>query len=102
MGVASFVAQQIEHPGRAGAIVFARHPDSGLVVGFSHACPCGCGNWSFVRLNPENWSPGTKPMWSRVGDDSHMTLTPSIGVHPLVGGKYHWHGFLREGVFEEC
>lgn len=33
-----------------------------------------------------------------------MTLTPSIGIHHVEAGKagYHWHGYLRAGVFEEC
>lgn len=45
-------------------------------------------------------------MWTRTGDDSHMTLTPSIGIHHqgADNGKpgCHWHGYLRNGVFEEC
>lgn len=92
----------METPGKAGAIQFVKHPDSGVVVGFNHSCPCGCGKWSFIRLNPESWAPGEVPMWSREGDDLHMTLQPSIGIYPLTGGQYHWHGFLRNGVFEEC
>lgn len=73
------------------------------VVGFAHSCPCGCGAHSFVRLNKEEWAQGTQ-VWERTdagGDDwSKMTLSPSIGIHPLTDGKYHWHGHLRDGVFE--
>ena len=98
----SFLANEIERPGKPGAIVFVKHAHQDVVAGFNHACPCGCGKWSFIRLNPENWAPDTKPMWSRTGDDLHMTLTPSIGVHPLENGRYHWHGFLCNGVFEEA
>lgn len=89
-------------PAPAGAIRFLRTEKG--ICGFEHSCPCGCGGWSFVRLNPENWAPeGRTPMWSRTGDDLHMTLTPSIGVHPKdERGGYHWHGYLRNGVFEEC
>jgi hypothetical protein len=92
----------MEYPGAAGAIRIVRHPDRDLIVGFEHACPCGCGKLSFIRLNAEGWAPGTVPTWQRTGDDLHMTLTPSIGIKPLVNGQYHWHGYLREGIFEEC
>lgn len=95
----SFIAAKIEDPGKPGAIV-PMGPD-GKRAGFSHACPCGCGKWSFVRINPENWAPGTTPMWSCAGDDLHLTLSPSIGIKPLVDGVYHWHGYLKNGVFEE-
>lgn len=100
----SFIVEEMETPGKPGAIQFVTriYEDDKGIVGFNHACPCGCGKWSFIRLNPERWVPGTAPMWSRTGDDLHMTLTPSIGIHPITNGAYHWHGYLRNGVFEEC
>lgn len=98
----SFIVDNDDDLGKPGAIRFSKRFDSEAIVGFTHACPCGCGKRSFIRLNPEHWAPGTSPMWSRAGDDLHMTLTPSIGIHPLVDGRYHWHGYLRGGVFEEC
>ena len=89
-----------------GAVHKSVRFDTDKIVGFTHTCPCGCGKHSFIRLNPENWVPGTSPMWQRSddgGDDwSRMTLSPSIGIHPVTDGQYHWHGFLRNGVFEEC
>ena len=97
----TFLVDKMEYPGKPGAIQIITHPDSDLVVGFNHACPCGCGTWSFIRLNAEGWEPGTVPIWERVGDDLHMTLTPSIGIRPKDEGGYHWHGFLRNGIFEE-
>jgi hypothetical protein len=104
---ASFIVDVLEMPGKPGAIQFTLHPDSKEIVGFSHCCPCGCGRWSFVRLNPEAWAPEDRtPMWTRTGDDQHMTLKPSIGIHHQGAdqGKpgYHWHGYLTNGVFEEC
>ena len=99
----TFLVDKIEHPGKAGAIVFVRSDKIGQQAGFSHACPCGCGKWSFIRLDPEAWAPGTIPFWTRTGDDLHMTLLPSIGIKPQdAAGNYHWHGYLRNGVFEEC
>jgi hypothetical protein len=100
----SFIVATWETPAKPGAIQFVTL--EGKVCGITHACPCGCGKGSFIRLNPEVWPPDTKPMWTRGGDDLHMTLAPSIGIHHQGAdqGKpgYHWHGFLRNGVFEEC
>lgn len=100
----SFIVPEMEHPGKPGAIQFVRHPFHDLIVGFNHACPCGCGKWSFIRLNGKGWAAGTVPMWQWVGgDELHMTITPSIGIKPQdAQGNYHWHGFLKAGVFEEC
>ncbi len=102
----SFIVTSIDGPSKPGAIQFVTRykgvEAKGPVVGFNHACPCGCGKWSFIRLNPEHWEPGTTPMWTRTGDDLHMTLSPSIGIKPQTAAGYHWHGYLRNGVFEEC
>lgn len=104
----SFIVETMEVPGRPGAIQFVRNDVKNLVAGFNHACPCGCGAWSFIRLNAESWAPGTVPIWNRApeGDDLHMTLSPSIGIHGPTrthqpGSPYHWHGFLENGVFVE-
>jgi hypothetical protein len=96
----SFIVDRIEHPGKPGAILFTRRFEGTDIVGFAHACPCGCGIWSGVHF--KNY--GKEPMWDRTGDDLHMTLTPSIGIHHVKFGEpgYHWHGYLRAGVFEEC
>lgn len=101
--VQSFLVDKMEYPGKPGAVQIVRHPDRPLVVGFNHSCPCGCGQWSFIRLNAEGWAPGAGQIWTlKSGDDLHMTLSPSIGIHPITNGSYHWHGYLRNGVFEEC
>lgn len=93
----SFIVEEIEHPGKPGAIQFTRKFESGEITGFVHACPCGCGRWSGIHF--KNY--GSEPMWDRTGDDLHMTLTPSIGIFGPNGERYHWHGYLRNGVFEE-
>lgn len=104
----SFIVDMDDALNKPGAVRLAKRfgEDDKDIVGFTHACPCGCGIRSFIRLNPERWAPGTTPMWMRTGDNLHMTLTPSIGIHHQGAdqGKpgYHWHGFLRNGVFEEC
>lgn len=90
---------------KAGAIHFAVFPapakNAGAQVGFTHSCPCGCGRLSFVRFNEAEWPKGTTPMWQRTGDDETMTVAPSIGIYPQVDGVFHWHGYLKNGVFEE-
>lgn len=92
----SFIVDKVDMPGKAGAICFVKR--DGKIVGFVHACPCGCGQWGGVHFREY----GSGAMWDRMGDDLHMTLTPSIGFNPKTEGGYHWHGFLRNGVFEEC
>lgn len=102
----SFIVDRVEHPGKPGAIMFTRRFHDRVAVkdqeitGLVHACPCGCGIWSGIHF--KNY--GREPMWDRTGDDLHMTLTPSIGIrHVQVGlPGYHWHGYLRNGTFEEC
>lgn len=71
--------------------------------GIHFMCPCGCGAMfgaTFVGQNPWTWD----------GNIEAPTVNPSLGCYPAgrkaaeVGpdGVYHWHGFLRAGVFEEC
>jgi hypothetical protein len=102
----SFIVDRVEFPGNPGAIMFTRRYQDRTavadqeIIGFVHTCPCGCGIWSGVHF--KNYD--SEPMWDRAGDDLHMTVTPSIGIHHIKGGQpgYHWHGYLRNGVFEEC
>lgn len=70
-----------------------------------HGCPCGCGGVSSFYLEgggngrPEHRV--TEGVWPKV------TVSPSIGIKYDVGGMpgrdggYHWHGYLRDGVFVE-
>lgn len=83
----------------AGHTQFRRAGD-GKITGMAFGCPCGCG-----RTYGATWRPGG---WSWDGNEQAPTVTPSLGCYPagesLVGpdGTYHWHGYLRAGVFEEC
>lgn len=70
---------------------------------FTWVCPCGCGSVHFILLNPPAGAHG----WQWDGKREKPTLTPSLGMYPKDGNAhdgsgYHWHGFLRAGVFEEC
>jgi hypothetical protein len=39
--------------------------------------------------------------WTVEGEWPKVTCSPSIGIHPQTNGAYHWHGFLKDGVFKE-
>lgn len=94
----SFVVKAITHPGPPGAIQVRYH--GGKPAGLAHACPCGCGMWGWMNFKEY----GFDKYWERTSDDwEHLTLTPSIGfMKDKTTGQYHWHGYLRGGVFEEC
>ena len=97
----SFVVDKMEFPGKAGAIKPVHKGEN--LVGIEHACPCGCGNWSWLRL--DNSECPTFQKWDlKSGDLLHLTLDPSIGIRPKdpKTGAYHWHGYLKNGIFEEC
>lgn len=75
-------------------------------VGICHACPCGCGAHGAIwfrggSLNGSGGAPDHE--WDVTGEWPKVTLAPSIGfAKDRSTGKYHWHGYLRAGVFEEC
>ena len=73
----------------AGAIFFDAER-----MRMTFACPCGCGAIGAVSFKPGEWT--------ITGDTPKFTVQPSIGFSRKVGGGYHWHGYLRAGVFEEC
>jgi len=99
----AIVVEEMEFPGAAGAVKFIRGP-SGNVAGWNHACPCGCGSWSYMGFDPErNTEHATWQITSGSLDDlDHLSLSPSIGIKGPNGETYHWHGYLRNGALEEC
>lgn len=60
-------------------------------AGMIYCCPCGCGVTGALRFRP-----AASPSWEWDGNLEKPTLSPS--VHH-VG---HWHGYLRNGVWESC
>jgi hypothetical protein len=84
----------------AGYFCYEYAADGKTVIGLRCGCPCGCGAHHGARFGPNAW-----------GFDGNLdkpTVTGSFGMYPsyrnetLREGKYHWHGFLRAGSFEEC
>ncbi|AKR57109.1 hypothetical protein XM25_15165 [Devosia sp. H5989] len=76
----------------AGAFEFYADGDR-FPAGMIYSCPCGCGATGVLRFRP---TPSPSPSWEWDGNRERPTLSPS--VHH-VG---HWHGFLRNGVWESC
>jgi hypothetical protein len=72
----------------------------GTKRGINYGCPCGCGVTRAFNFN----IPGAH-QWD--GNEEKPSITPSLGIYPKDGRSqdgsgYHWHGYLRNGVFQEC
>jgi len=96
------VVSETTIPGPAGAVVYVVD-DANKIIGMNYCCPCGCGRWGFMGLPGYTFSDSTwQVVAGTVGSDD-LTLQPSIGfARDKTTGQYHWHGYLRVGVFEEC
>lgn len=80
--------------------------------GINFKCPCGCGaiHGAGFDNRPADWvAKNSSPLWHWDGNKEKPTLSPSLGLHVTPGhnvvgpdGNYHWHGYLRAGIFEEC
>ncbi len=67
--------------------------DDGSPGGFYFRCPCGCKSVGGVRLAGAG-------AWSWDGNRERPTVSPSVLLHGADGG--HWHGWLRNGIWESC
>lgn len=89
-------------PNPPGAFCF--YVVNGERIGIEHACPCGCGGLTALWFRGKG--PVGRDAWDVSGDWPKVTLSPSIGVKYDGQGNgpthFHWHGYLRNGVFEEC
>lgn len=76
--------------------------DSRETIGIIHSCPCGCGNLGFLNLDPKRG----RPLWTNTGTSEKPTLKPSVGIKQYRDDQdvekdgFHWHGYLRNGVWE--
>jgi hypothetical protein len=105
----AFIVDKFVYQAQPGAVKFTRYAinDDDREVsaenadGMIHGCPCGCGSWSGIWFKGKGRG---RAEWTVTGAWPKATLTPSIGIHHPGGGQggYHWHGYLRAGVFEEC
>lgn len=60
---------------------------------FHFQCPCGCGAVGGVKVAGEG-------AWQWNGSREKPTVHPSVLLHGNDGP--HWHGWLRNGVWESC
>lgn len=73
----------------------------GVVLSMTFGCPCGCGAHHGARFTGPN-------AWDFDGNMEKPTVTGSFGCNPgkdsPIGpdGKYHWHGHLVAGEYQEC
>lgn len=70
-------------------------PDTDGEQSFWYCCPCGCGAIAPLTVG-NGFKPASGPSWKWNGSVKMPTLTPS--VHRIG----HWHGWLRNGVWESC
>ena len=86
----------------AGAFMFYAPAKDGDPIrqGIIHKCPCGCGAAGSLFFAGS----GRPVTWTVSGEWPKVTLSPSIGFwgHNTRDQGYHWHGYLRDGIFEEC
>lgn len=99
-------ARAVELPGAFFYIQYEKEPDVKII----HSCPCGCGMLSGINLKPHLGR--TSPMWRNSGTREKPTLTPSVGIHAWAPNEahpqralkeadgFHWHGWLKNGVWE--
>lgn len=69
--------------------------DSEGELSFWYCCPCGCNAVAPLAAG-RGFKPGDAPSWQWNGSYERPTLYPSVNH---VG---HWHGWLRNGVWESC
>ena len=68
-----------------GLIVY--HQDSTSETGW-----CSCAMWFSQPYDDLAAINNTRPLWTRTGDDQHLTCTPSLGCPNCKD-----HGFIRDG-----
>ena len=61
----------------------------------SFRCPCGCGDLCNIRVRDDGQNIDGAWGWDKNYD--RPTCTPSIAVN-----GNHWHGYLKDGIFESC
>ncbi len=89
-----------------GAFYYTTRHGSDKIVGMLHSCPCGCGAIGYLNFDPDRVP--ARPQWKWDGNKEKPTLSPSIGIRPTTGllnqtmcdKKFHWHGYLKKGVFK--
>jgi len=77
----------------AGAVKFY-DADGQSPFGFHFQCPCGCRSVGGVRVAGSG-------AWQWNGSRDKPTVSPSVLLYE-ADQRPHWHGYLRNGVWESC
>ena len=89
----ALVDSSVSQDAPAGAIKF--YDAEGLSPsGFHFQCPCGCRSVGGVRVAGPN-------AWQWNGSRDKPTVNPSVLLYDQDQSP-HWHGWLRDGVWESC
>lgn len=62
--------------------------------GFNFRCPCGCKAVGGVRIAGAG-------AWQWDGNREKPTVSPSVLLY-ADANQGHWHGWLRNGIWESC
>ncbi len=91
-----------------GAFFYYLKFEGDEVSGIINSCPCGCGALGSLNLDPKEKAESGRPLWTNSGTREKPTLSPSVGAKAHAPGQdkesdgYHWHGYLRDGVWVSC
>ena len=89
--VKATLVSDIDSPGAPAGAFELFNAGERAFAGMIYICPCGCGAKGALNFRPHE-----SPSWDWDGNRDAPTLSPS--VHH-VG---HWHGWLRNGIWESC
>lgn len=93
---AKHIADQEQFQQRRGAGLFRVGPVGKDGEQWSlYCCPCECCAASSLSTG-NGFKPAVDPSWMSSGSCDQPTL------HPSVNHIGHWHGWLRNGVWESC
>lgn len=86
------------HSGGPGTIRFDKD-GNGQIARMPFKCPCGCGDVFGVSLKP-----AVANGWEWNGSQECPTLSPSVLCYDSKADRRveHWHGYLRNGIWESC
>jgi hypothetical protein len=99
----AFEVRDYDDLSKPGAYLFTTDhgdPEGEPPRGLNFGCPCGCGAIGGLNFAGRR----EEPTWTVSGEWPNASLSPSIGFygHNPPSAGHHWHGYLRNGVFEEC
>ena len=83
------------HQTNVAGSFFVADPNKDREQLFWYRCPCGCGAKKALLVG-DGFQPKDGPSWQWNGSLAAATLIPS--VHHIG----HWHGWLKNGIWESC